>query len=251
MKMRKAFRASRLMGLFALVCGLISVDATAAHAELNAHWNVNGAATTAALKAQLQATLENNDGILLTKVGLSKEEILCTSIKLVNMFLTTLGATAPGGKIHFEGCISKLNGVLAPACVPHSPGAANGLIETNALKTLIKLHEPSAGAKKVPVVEVLPEIGTVYVTIILGKSSPEKNECAVGEKFDLTGSGGGGFFVRDCQNEGEVEKVTHLAEEEKTLTKLLIGASPMTLDGSANVFLAGAHSGLKFSAIPG
>ena len=243
--MKKAFRASRLIGLFGLVLGVMAFGATAAQAELNAHWNINKMELKSPLLPEIQAVLENNDGILLTKVGLSKVELLCTALKLVGAKLHELGRAT--GKIHFSGCITKLNGTTSAACVPHSPGAPNGLIETNALKGLIKLHTPATGPK-VPALEVLPETGEVYVTLILGKAAPEKNECAIGEKFDFKGNA----FIRDGLGKGETELVTHLFEVEPTLTKLLYGANPATLDGSANVSLAGApHAGLTWDAIPG
>jgi hypothetical protein len=243
--MTKAFRASRLMGLLALAFGLMVFSATVAQAEIGAHWRVNGATISSALLPEIQADLENKDGILLTKVGLAKVETLCTSLRYVNAKLHELGRATL--KIHFEGCITKLNGALANACVPHSPGAANGLIETNALKALIKLHEPSAGVK-IPVVELLPEAGETFVTLIQGKAAPEKNECADGEKFDIKGV----LFFEDCLGKGETELEVHLTQEQKSLSKLLYGANPATLDGSANNFLAGAlHKGLSFSGIPG
>jgi hypothetical protein len=243
-EMTNAFRTPRLMGLIALAFGLMAFSATAAQAELGAHWNVKGSAISGALLPEIQAALENNHGILLTTIGLSKMDILCTSLKYVNRKLHELGRAT--GKIHFAGCITKLNGTLANACVPHSPGAANGLIETNALKGLIKLHTPATGPK-LPLLELLPETGEAFVTLIVGKAAPEKNECAIGEKFDIKGV----IYLEDCQKEGEVEKVTHLAQEQKSLSKLLFGINPATLDGSANNFLEGAHKGMTFSGIPG
>jgi hypothetical protein len=250
-EMTKAFKASRLMGLIALVFGLMAFSATAAQAELGAKWKVNGATIASNLLPEVQADLENKDGILLTKVGLSKVEILCTSLKYVNGKLHESGRATL--KIHFEGCITKLNGTLANACVPHSPGAANGLIETNALKALIKLHEPSASVK-IPVVELLPEVaGGSLVTQVLGKAAPDKNECAIGEKFDIKGV----LFFEECLGKGETELIVHLTQEQKSLSKLLFGANPATLDGSANNFLAGGlpekggHQGLQFSGNPG
>jgi hypothetical protein len=239
--MRKAFRASRLMGLTALAFGLMAFGATAAQAETGAHFNVSGSAVTTALKAQLQATLENNDGILLTKIGLSKLELLCTSMKLVDALLLEGGSAT--GKAHFEGCVIKVNGVVSPVCKPHSPGAAEGLIETNILKGLIVLHEVSAGVK-IPLLQVLPSSGSSYVTMILGKEVG--NECPVGAKYEISGK----LFSKDTQNEGSVEKVTHLFEE-GPLSVMSYGGNAMTLDGSANVSLAGAHLGLKFGMLPG
>jgi hypothetical protein len=241
--MRKVSRASKLM-VFAVVFGVMAFGATAAHALPGSHWNISGKETTVALKAQIDASLENNHGILLTKVGLTTVEILCTTIKFVNAFLSTTGSAT--GKIHFEGCVFKGNGSVLPPCKPHSPGALEGLIETNTLKALIVLHTPSGGTAE-PVVELVPAAGagTPFVTIVNGKEVG--SECAILTKADITGT----QFLKDCQKEGTVEKVTHLVEEEKTLSKLLYGGNKATLDGSATVFLTGAHVGMKFSGIPG
>jgi hypothetical protein len=244
--MKKAFKASRLMGLFALALGLMAFSATAAQAEPGAHWNVNGSEYKSPLSVELQATLENNHSVLLTKVGLSKVEILCEKIEFRDALLQELGRVL--GRIHFDKCKTKLNGSVAAACVPHSPGASNELILTNFLLGLIKLHTPAVGSK-VDLLELTPENEkgepiTVFVTLVLGKAAPEKNECAIGEKFDITGKA----FLKDCLEEGLVEKTTHLAVE-GPLSALLFGANPATIDGSANVFLTGAHSGMNWSGI--
>jgi hypothetical protein len=239
--MRKVFRASKLTVL-AVVFGVMALGATSAHALPGSVWKINGAATTVALKAQLQATLENSHGILLSKVGLTSVDILCTSIKFVDALLGLTGTAT--GKIHFEGCVFKANGVVQGVCKPHSPGAVEGLIETNALKALIVLHTPSGGTAE-PVVELTPISGTSFLTIVNGKEVG--SECAILTKADITGR----LFSKDCQKEGTVEKVTHLVEEENTLSALLYGGNKATLDGSANVVLALAHAGLKFSGIPG
>jgi hypothetical protein len=241
--MERTFKGLRLIVPLTLMLGLMAIGATAAQAEPGAHWNVNGAPVTNALKVEGQGSIENNDGTFLTKVGLSKVEILCTAGQLIDVLLEESGAGH--GKARGEGCITKLNGTTAGACVPHSPGAANGVIESNALKGLLQLHTPATGPK-VAIGELAPEAGEVYVTLILGKAAPEKNECAIGEKFNITGKG----LVKDCQGEGEVEKVTHLVEE-GPLSTIRFGSNPATIDGSANVFLVGAHKGMTSSGIPG
>jgi hypothetical protein len=232
-------RVFRLMALLSLVASLMAVSAATTQAEPGAHWNVNGSPITNALKVQGQGAIENNHGILLTKVGLSKVEILCTSGQEVDALLEELGGGK--GKIRVEGCVTKLNGSIASACVPHSPGAVNGTIETNTVDALIKLHTTAVGSK-VDLVELLPSTGTAFVTLVLGKAAPEKNECAIGEKFDISGKA----FVKDCQEEGLVEKVTHLIEE-GPLTALLFGANPAKIDGSATLSLAGPHAGMTVS----
>jgi hypothetical protein len=236
-------RPSRLTRFFALALGLMALSASAAQGEPGAHWKINTVPVTDELNVQIQSSMENVHIILLTKVGLSKVEILCPKIKLVDMLLKTLGRLL--GKIHYEECITKLNGSTANACVPHSPGAANGLWETEFIDGLIKLHEVSPG-NKVDLIEWLDDEKPVFATLILGKGSPEKNECAIGEKFNLNGN----FFWKDCQNELLNEKVTHLFEE-GPLSAMTFGANPMTMDGSWNVSLIGLHAGMKWSGISG
>jgi hypothetical protein len=234
--MRKAFRASKLTGLGALVFGLMVFIATAAQAEPGAFWLVNGAKVTNPLLPEIQVKKDTPHGIFLTKVGLSKVEILCTEIKFVGAKLHESGRGT--GKVHVEGCITKLNGTVAAACKPKSPGASLGLIETNALELLIKLHELSLGVKD-GVLEVKPAVAGLFLTLELGAS------CAIGNKINISGVG----FMKDCQNEGLVDKVEHLFEE-GPLSALLFGANPATIDGSAWAFLAGAHTGMTFSGQP-
>ena len=236
--MKKAFRASRLMGLFAIVLGLMAFGATAAQAEPGAHWNVNGSAISGALLPEVQAEEDTDHSTLLTKVGLSKVEILCDTIEFVGVKLHELGRAT--GKILYHECTTKLNGTAAAACTPKSPGQALGLIETNALDALIKLHTTGTGSK-VDLLELLPAEGkTAFATLELGAT------CAIGSKFDITGK----VFLKDCTEEGLVEKVKHLFEE-GPLSALLFGANAATIDGSAWGFLVGVgHAGLPFSGHP-
>ena len=245
--MKKAFKAWRLTGLLAVALGVMAFGATAAHAELGAVWKVKGAAVTDELKAQIQVTeLETyaptgvKEGILLTKTGLTKVEILCTAMKFVDMLMKVLGVVL--GKVHFEGCVTKLNGgAAAGACKPHSPGAAEGLIETELLKGLLKLHETALGTK-VDLVLVAPDEGEKFVTLKMGKEAG--SECSIGAEFLIKGE----FFLKDCQEELLKEKGEHLLEE-GPLGALKFGENPATLDGSAKVGLIGAHLGMTWSGV--
>ena len=243
--MTHASRALRLAGFFMLVLGITALHATVARAEPGAFWKVNGSDLPGALSVKLLASLEENHGVLLTKVGSTEVEVLCIAIKFIDILLKPLGDFAANtGKVHFEGCITKLNGELAEACVPHSPGAANGLIETNLLDGLLVLHE-TAEETRINLFELLPkESGGPFVTLVLGKAAPEKNECAIGEKFEIKGK----TFLEDAQNESSTEKVFHLIRT-GPLTSLGFGTNAMTLDGSIRVLLAGAHEGMEWSGI--
>ena len=221
--------------MLTLAGGLLALSATMAQAEPGAFWEVNGSHITGSLSVEGGGVIENT-GILLTKIGTSKVEISCPTIKAVNLVLKESGSGS--GKGHLEECTTKLNGTLASRCTPKSPGAPAGLVETNALDGLIVLHEPSPGTR-VDLLELLPTAGTAFVTLELGAL------CAIGNKFDITGKA----FVKDCQGEGLVNKVEHLVEE-GPLSALLFGGNAATIDGSAFVFLNGAHAGLTFSGHP-
>lgn len=243
--MKKALRASRLIGLLVLVLSLMGISATAAQAEVGAHWNINKAEYKTGLTVEVGTKLVGSFGTLLTKVGLTKVEILCTTLSFKDALLKVLGGAS--GKIHFEGCITKLNGgAAAGACKPHSPGATEGLIETNLLDGLIKLHTPEVGGK-VDLLELLPtkvgETTPPFVTIVMGKEVG--SECSIGAKFDITGPA----FLKDSKGEGLVELKEHEVEE-GPLTKLLFGANAATIDGKALASLSDTeHKGMTFSGI--
>jgi hypothetical protein len=245
--MKKTFKASRLVGLLALALGLMAFGATAAQAEPGAFWEVNGSKLGGS--ESVQAKNDSPDSTLLTTVGTSKVEILCTTISFVG---ATISGTGASGKIHYVGCTTLLNGVAAGRCTPKSPGASLGLIETNALKGLIVLHETTEVIgedeiegkkvklfKKVDLLELAPVTGTAFATLELGTL------CAIGNKFDITGKA----FLKDCKEEGLVNLKEHLFEE-GPLSALLFGGNAATIDGSAWGFLSGANEGKTFSGHP-
>jgi hypothetical protein len=229
--MPHAFKASRLTGLLALALalGLMAFGATAAQAEPGAFWEVNGSKLTGS--ASVQVKNDTPHITLLTKVGSTNVEILCGPIKLVNGVISGTGFT---GKFHYEECDTFLNGVLASRCTPKSPGASLGLIETNTFKGLLKLT-----AAKEDVLELSPASGTDVDIEELGPL------CGIGNKFAVTGK----FTLKDCQALGLVNRVEHLFEEGPE-SALLFGGNAATIDGSAFVFLNGAHAGQTFSGHP-
>jgi hypothetical protein len=249
--MAQALRASKVMGLCAIVFGLMAFSASLAQAEPGAHWNINKAELKSPLLPEIQVTeLETlaatgtKVGILLTKVGLSTVAISCTEIKFVDGLLHELGRAT--GKILFSGCSVAIAGKPAPECVPMSANEEEGSnnILTNTLEGLIKLHKLEPSGTKDDLLELLPETPKEkselpFVKLLFGKS------CGILNEADITGT----VFLKDCKNLGLVEEVTHLIEEEPSLTKLFYGGNKATLDGSAKVGLAGAHKGLTWSGI--
>jgi hypothetical protein len=121
--------------------------------------------------------------------------------------------------------------------VPRSPGASFGLVETNALDGLIKLHTKVSGTKA-DLFQLLPVSGAVLVTLELGAS------CAIGNKIDITGL----LFLKDSFEAGLKESFSHVVEE-GPLTALKFGANPLKVDGQAIVSLAGFHLTQNFSGI--
>ena len=228
--MKKAFKASRLIGLLALALGLMAFSAAAAQAESGAFWEVNGSKLTGS--ANVQAEKDSAHTVLLTEVGTTKIEILCVPIKFVNGVISGTGAT---GKIHYEECKTLEAGVVQNRCTPKSPGASAGLIETNALKGLLKLSV----TPKEDVLELTPASGTAFVTIELGAL------CAIGNKFDITGKA----TLKDCRGEGLLNVVKHLFETGAE-TELFFGVKPATIDGSAWGFLLAPNAGQTFSGHP-
>jgi len=236
--MARAFKATRLIGLLALLAGFMAFSATAALAEPGAYWEVGGTQIkNGTLLPEINARKDSAQIKLLTKSGLSTVKFDCTDIRFSSGLLHELGRFT--GKIHFSGCETWIKGVLKVECTPHSPGAVEGLIETEPLEGLLKLHKPAAGGTE-DVLEVLPvNAGMIFVTLELGSG-----KCPI-NGANITGT----LFLKDCKNLLLANELEHLLEEHP-LTKLLFGSNPMTIDGSFWTFLEGAHKGQLWSGHP-
>ena len=234
--------ATRLVGLFALMIGLMAVSVPAAQAEPGAYWEVGGTKIEGASELLPKIGLKKDvpNIIFLLKISGSKIELSCTEIKMVNGLLHKLGNIT--GKLHFGNCITKMNGSEA-SCKPHSPGAELGLIETNALVGLLKLH--AEGAIKEDLLELLPQVGETFLTFVLGVEGKEECLFLLG-KNEIKGK----VFLKDCQNELLTNKAEHLFEEQKALSKLLFAGTPFTIDGSFLAFLEGVHASQLWSGHP-
>lgn len=228
--MTHTFRTLRPASL-AIMLGLMAFSANLAQAEPGAHWNVEGAAISAALLPEINAKIVGSVTTLLTTSGKTTVEILCTTYSFKGAKLHELGRFT--GKIHKSGCKTSLNhGAHIKSCEPKSTGASLGLIETNALEGLIKLHTGG-----VELLELLPvNAAMVFVTIHLGPL------CAIGDLFDIKGS----YFLKDAKGEFSVEKKEHEFAE-GPLSALLFGSNAMTLDGKFLAFLEGTHVSMNFS----
>ncbi len=236
--MRQTLKMTKRVGLFALALGLTALSATTAQAETGAYWEVGGTKIEEASELLPTFNLKKDTSHIVFAFTLagSKVELDCTEIKMVKGLLHKSGKTT--GKLHFENCITKFKGTNA-FCNPHSPGASAGLIETNALVGLLKLH--SELFVNEDLLELLPQEGETLVTIALG---PTGKECLflLGENAIK-----GKLFLKDCQKELLVNKVEHLFEPQAALSKMLLATSQVLMSGNFLAFLTGKHEGLKWS----
>jgi hypothetical protein len=230
----------KLFGLCVLALGLVAFSASAAQAS---QWMVKGANLTT--NTAIQGTLDENDGTLLSILGLNKVDFLCTAASLINAKLELAGAiseTNKDAKVAFSGCTTKINGVLAKACEPKATGKAAGTIETEEGYALLKLHTTGEG-----VTVITPKVGTVFAVIHMGEA------CSIGEAVKVFGT----LALHDVgvllnKDELETERANHLVSEFKALTELKVANASSegkaTLDGMADIKLADGvtlWSGLK------
>jgi hypothetical protein len=233
--MRSSF-GLKVLGLCALLVGLMSISAGAAQATVGAYWLVGGKKISETLLPTAVAAIENKTSSLLTKLSNKNIHILCTTVELVEAH-----ALEPNGgllgKAKFSGCVF-LELLVPPAtkeikaCNPEG-----GIINTNKVKGLITLHEGEGRITLTPF-----EAGGTFANIFLGL------ECAFGENLKV----GGSLVLKECNKAFLTDLVTHLVEEDKVLTKLWVNSetNPATIDGSANVTLSGAHAGMTFAGHP-
>ena len=103
-----------LLGLCAVVFGLMALGATAAQAEVGAKWLL--AKSDGTLIPFLNATVgleAETPGILHSKIAGIAVLFECQKLSTENATLTANGSIAEGGKIRFTECITKLNGVTS------------------------------------------------------------------------------------------------------------------------------------------
>ncbi|MDX6602321.1 MAG: hypothetical protein QOF13_1523 [Solirubrobacterales bacterium] len=220
-------RPSRIFSL-CLIAGLSLAVLVATHAQATPEWMATPPGEPPEVSGKVEKAL-----VLLTAVGKTPVEIACEGLTIEKGLLEVEGKGSATAS--FTGCLTWVNGKLAPNCKPHSPSAAAGTITTNPLVGLLKLHTLEGGAKE-GLIELAPKTGTVFVMTELGPL------CAVGNKFNVTGT----LFARDSGGELEVEAETHLLEASSALGGVLFGANAATLDGAVrlNLVEGGFWSGL-------
>ncbi len=255
-----------LFGLCAMVFALMAFGATGAHAEVGAKWLILNAEGKLKTGAELPASINVKKDkeiklVLHSKILGIQLLILCLKTELLNAKLQEEGIIGNevvtvkelkegrGSKVKFSECDVDLNGVLSPQCIPTDPVGGAGVIITNPLHALLKLH-PLSGLPSDDIVEVLPDtgLGGTFVTIQTGPAVG--NECPIGTKVPVFGS----LSLKDCENLALTHLVEHLVEPFTPLTELWVISKTeehkATLLGSVLAFLTGAHVGLKWSGDP-
>jgi hypothetical protein len=227
----------QVLSLCAMLASALALPG-AAQAEENAYWEVNGAKVLGIPSVEVETDVA---GALLTELGGKQVHLKCQKVATIWLVTHLASQGKVLGMLAFDEC--KFFELVTPggttkelgACTPSSR-SISGLIETNLISGLIRLHEGKAR------VEVLPgEGGKPFATIYLGE------ECAFGENITV----GGKFWINDSSF--ETNTVEHLVSELKSLTALTIngGAKTATIDGSAWMRMDDSSEGLTFSAHPG
>ena len=234
-----------LLGLCALLLGLMAFGTSAAQAEPGNAWVILDKDGTKLLVKKpllpvLGAEVESGTQVLLlAKVlnGTIKLEIHCSAAQLIEVHLLEEGQLSHG-KAKFTGCVMLINGAPAPECEVHSAGSPVGTVETEKIKGLLSLHELKPSGQKDLVILIEPLEGTTFVTFLMGE------ECVVGEEMPIEGK----LVLKDCELKATEHLITHLIESEPALTKLTVLDDPnASIDGSLLVFLTGEHKGLKWA----
>jgi hypothetical protein len=236
-----------LLALCAVVFGVMSFGAASAHAELGATWLILMSDGKVLTGAELNASINGEKDtllILLTEVLKIPTQIDCEKFKIENAKLIELGAISEGF-IVFEECKILLNGVVNANCTPHSKGRGAGIVATEPSTGLIKLHKLEPSGVKDETVLILP------VNAEMRFSTLEMAEaCPIGEKLPVFGK----FSIKECKNEFLKHLAKHLIEEFAPLTELWVitktAEHKAIIDGSAWVFLTGAHAGLAWAGDP-
>lgn len=253
-----------LLGLCAMVFGLMAFGTSGAQAEVGAKWLIlkpiagekfelkEGSTLHAAVNLEVEKDALGNPIplVLHSEILKIKTLFLCTEAKADEAKLLkdgTIGkeeGVPSGSKVLFGGCTTDLNGSPAPECTPVDPIAGKGKISTKPGHALLVLHELAGGVKD-DLTEIIPDtgLGTTFATIVLPAT------CPIGTSVPVIGK----FFLKDCENKALDHLVKHLVEEGPlselfTISKTAEHAAKLL--GSAWAFLEGEHAGMTWSGDP-
>jgi hypothetical protein len=238
-----------LLGLCAVLFGIMAFGASAAQAEKESHfWILNSAGTVKTDAGSLNAPIgleKEGTYVLHSKILGVAVLFLCKELKTVSATLEGEGKISAGGKVLFSECETDLNGTPNAACTPSDATDGAGTIVTQGLHSLIIL-----GTGGEPLLNILPDTGETFANIEMG------SKCPIGTKVPVIGK----LALKDCEKNEKGESrakehlVKHLVEpapapftELWTISKTV--EHQATLLGSAWGLLGGVnHTGLKFGA---
>ena len=246
-----------LLGLCAIVLGLMAFGTAGAQAEVGAKWLILNKAGEVKQGSTLHASVQlktDVNGVLHSEILKIKVLFLCTTIEAENAKLQEEGIIGnevitkeglkegKGSKVKFSGCTTDLNGVTESKCIPTDPVGGAGTIITKLGHALLKLHEGN------DIVKILPDTGKEFAAIKTGPATG--NECPIGTNVPVIGS----LALKDCENLALTHLKEHLVEQFAPLTKLWTISETeehvATLLGSAWARLTGEHEGLLWSGDP-
>lgn len=232
-----------LLGICAAALGVLAFGTAGAQAEIGAQWLFAerfGSNLVPFLPAFIR--LETDVPIFLhTEILKIKVLFTCTTTTAENAELKANGSIGEGAKIKYSGCTTQLNGVTASECEPKA-GGEKGVIRTNGLHALMRLHELAGGVRD-DLILVLPDSGELITTIELPA------ECPIGTKVPILGT----FTLKDCENLILTHLVKHLLEIGPLDSLWSISKTSehaVGFLGSWWAKLIGAHEGLKWSGDP-
>jgi hypothetical protein len=231
--MIRSKRRAKILGLCAIALGLVAFYTSASQAEKGANWMVNSKNISGTLlpEVNIKEVVMEHMALVGTN-GTLKIEISCTKAEFLKAKLTAEGGVSPGNKTKFTGCTTLLNGTLSTACQPRT-GKELGVVESNALKGLLILHE---GA---PLIKFDPVEGKTFIVFEMSE------ECALGAKVPVTGTS----TVKDSNGKFTTEAVNHTVAQ-GPLSTLNFCEHAAVVTGSAVLQLTGEHAGLTWSALP-
>jgi hypothetical protein len=241
------------LGLLGLCVMALSLMAFAADSASAAEWlilNSGGAVKTAKdLNASIVGEIEpKTDSTLLTKLFSLSIGVLCTGLTLSNAKLVGGGGISSGLQLVYTGCtvVEEPDGSALLDCVVNSPGAATGTVASNQSKGQLQTNGEILIESNKTVVEGTQTVGVLFELQFGGRNCPLR---LFGTQLIK-----GVLWIKDCEGKVGTHLVKHLIVESTAHGHTLwLGTdSPehleTSIDGSALVFLAGAHAGLSWGA---
>lgn len=225
-----------LLGLCVLAVGMMAFAASAQAQNwliLNSKGEVK---TGTELKALLAGKIDGASASLDTHLVKLHVRVTCTEGTLNNTKLEAGGALSTGGTVFFKGCktFNAATSTELPECKVKTAGLAFGEIESKKGKGQLLTSGRT---------EIKPETGTEFA----------KLEFEAGCVLPSPTTVNGVLVVEDCEGKAAEHLVEHLIKQ-GTGTSLFVGTDnaehlETSLVGSAWIFLAGEHAGLKWGAV--